>query len=155
MTVTELELALVEFVQHNTFELRYKSNEQSPDKLAPQVYRGYVRRDQVGAIMPGDITVYPAVIVRAKSGVSDFQQEMVTVELIIGIFDDTLDQQGYVDCLELTQRLKDRFMEQSVVRQRFGLRMPLNWQLHKHYDTHQNSYPYFFGEMQVMFRLPV
>ena len=46
-------------------------------------------------------------------------------------------------------------MEQSVVRQRFGIRMPLNWQLHKHYDTHQNSYPYFFGEMQVMFRLPV
>jgi hypothetical protein len=114
-----------------------------------------VRRDQVGAPLPGDITVYPAVIIRAKSGVSDFIQELVTVEVIIGTFDDGLDQQGYVDCLELTTRIKDRVMEQSVIRQRFGLRMPLDWQLHKHYERHENSFPYFFGEMQIQFRLPV
>jgi hypothetical protein len=155
MTVTELELALVEFVAQNTYELRYRSNEQTEEKIAPQVYRGYVRRDQVGAIVPGDITKYPAVIIRAKQGVtSETDEELVTVEIIVGTFDDSLEQQGYVDCLELVSRIKDRIKEQSIVRKRFPLRFPFNWQLHKHYDTHQNSFPYFFGEMQVNFRLP-
>jgi hypothetical protein len=154
-TTSELELALVEFVQQNTYELRYRSNEQSVEKVAPQVYRGYVRRDQVGAIVAGDISVYPAVIVRAKSGVQDADNELVVVEIIVGTFDDALDQQGYVDCLQLVERLMQRFREQSILRQRFPLRLPLNWQLHKHYDTHQNNFPYFFGEMQIQFWLRV
>ena len=71
MTVFELESALVEFIAMNTAELRYRSNEQTLEVIPPQVYSGYVPRDEVGSIIAGDITLYPAIIVSAQNGVQD------------------------------------------------------------------------------------
>lgn len=159
MTVPELESALVEFVAMNTHELRFRSNEQTASKVAPQVYSGYIPRNQVGEVIPGEITQYPAVIVRAKSGVQSDEYEKVTVEFLIGCFDDTRDQQGYRDVMQLIERLKQRLREQSVVRQRFPLRLPLNWQINQRQKAAgaitYNEYPYFFGEIQCDFQLPV
>lgn len=157
MTVFELESALVEFIEANTSELRYRSNEQTDDEVAPQVRSGFIPRDEVGAIIPGDITVYPAVIVNAQSGAqsSADDAELVTVNILIGIFDDGLNQQGYRDCCNLLQRIKDRIREVDIIRERFPWRPPLNWQLNKKYGgPGTNSYPYFFAELQVNFALP-
>jgi hypothetical protein len=160
MTVFELESALVEFIAMNTAELRFRSNEQTFETIAPRVYSGYIPRDEVGAIIPGEITVYPAIIVSAQNGVQDLDCETVTVNITIGCFDGELDQQGYRDCCNLLQRLKDRFRETDILRERFPLSKDhflLNWQMNKKYGGRGevNSYPYFFAEMQITFELPV
>jgi hypothetical protein len=85
------------------------------------------------------------------------EYEKVTVELLIGVYDDTRDQQGSRDCLNIIERIKQRLREQDIVRQRFPIRMPLNWQVNKRQTDKSgeyNAYPYFFGEMQIDFELP-
>jgi hypothetical protein len=160
MTVPELEDALVEFVAMNTSELRYRSNEMTAGVIAPRVYSGFIARNQVGEIIPGDITTYPAIVIRAKQGVQSQEYEKVTVEMLVGCFDDTKDQQGYRDVMQLVERLKQRIREQSVIRQKFPVRLPLNWQVNKRSSSaggpsSYNEYPYWFGEIQVDFQLPI
>ena len=158
MTVFELETALCEFVEGNTAELRFRSNEQSETMTAPRVYSGYIPRDEVGAIIPGEITTYPAIIVNAQTGVQSLDCEVVTVNLIIGCFDDGLDQQGYRDVCNIIQRLKDRFREADIIHEAFALSKEnflLSWQINRRGGAGMNSYPYFFAEMQVNFELPV
>jgi hypothetical protein len=157
MTVFELEDALVEFVGQNTYEYRFRSNEQTDEMVAPRVYTGFIPRDEVGSIIPGEITVYPAIIINARRGTQTEESEIVTVEIMVGAFDDTLDQQGYRDITNLIQRLKDRFREIDIIRERFPVRMPLKWEINRKLGAGglDNSYPYFFGEMQINFELPV
>ncbi|HXB10662.1 MAG TPA: hypothetical protein VNZ45_01645 [Bacteroidia bacterium] len=159
MTAPELEDALVEFIAMNTGELKYRSNITTNKETAPRVYAAFIPRNQVGEIIPGEISSYPAVIVRARQGVEGKESERVTVELLIGTFDDTKDQQGSRDCLNLLVRIKSRIREQKVIRQMFPLRYPLNWQINKRASAgpsgDYSSYPYFFGEMQIDFELPV
>lgn len=160
MTTPELEDALVEFLAMNTSELRFRSNIETDEEIAPHVYCTFIPRNVVGEIIVGEITTYPAIIVRARAGVQAIDHEMVTVEIIIGTFDDRLNQQGGRDCLNLVERIKQRLREQSIVRERFPIRMPLNWQVNKRISSgsqggEYNAYPYFFAEMQVDFALPV
>lgn len=154
MTVFELESALVEFIAQNTEELRYRSNEQTYEQVPPAVWSGFIPRDEVGAVVPGEITTYPAIIVNARQGEqSNYDAgERVTVYFLIGCFDDTLTQQGYRDCCNLLQRIKDRIREVDLIRERFPWRPPLRWQLNPRSGV--NSYPYFFAEMQCDFELP-
>lgn len=161
MTVPELEDALVEVIAQITCDMRYRSNVET-EELAPiRVYCQFVPRNEVGEVIPGEITQYPAVVVRAKQGVQSIEYERVTVELLIGVWDDRLDQQGSRDCLQIIERIKHGLRERDIVRQRFPIRMPLNWQLNKRMQVSgglgargdYNNYPYFFGEMQVDFEL--
>jgi hypothetical protein len=160
MTVFELESALVEFIQGNLSDLRFPSNEQTAAMIVPRVYTGYIPRDEVGAIIPGEITVYPAVIVSAQSGAQQLDKEVVTVSITIGCFDAGLEQQGYRDCCDIVQRLKDRLREADIIRERFALskeQFLLSWQMNPKINgvAAVNSFPYFFADMQVNFELPV
>jgi len=159
MTVVELEDAMVEFIAQNTYELRYQSNGESPELVAPTVYAAFIPRNQVGEVDVGSITTYPAVIVRCRQGVQAMEYERVTVELLIGVFDDNPDQQGSRDMLNLVNRIKTRIREASIIRERFRVVMPLNWQVNKRQSAgpsgRYNAFPYYFAEMQVDFELPV
>jgi hypothetical protein len=155
MTTFELEDALVEFISGETDELRFLSNETTPERVAPNVWSGFIPRDEVGAILPGDITTYPAVIVSAQSGAqTDWDCELVTVSVFIGCYDADLDQQGYRDCCNLVQLLKDRFREEDIIRERFPIRMPLKWQMHARPPGAGNGFPYYFSELLLTFELP-
>lgn len=159
MTIFELEAALVEFITQNTSEMRFRSNEQTEETAAPRVYSGYVPRDEVGAILAGDISTYPAIIVAAQAGnqaeLDGFDE--VQVGLVVGCYDGSLDQQGYRDCMNVVQRLKDRFGEAGIIRERFPVRAPITWRINPRGGAAgaTNAYPYFFAEMTVVFGLPV
>jgi len=171
MTIFELEDALVEFIEQQTSDMAYmSSNEETTTpnlRLAPQVRSGFVPRNEAGEIIPGDWTSYPSIIVCAKEGEqrdlpgaqreSGWNLEIVTVELLIGTFDSNLNQQGWRDCANIVQRIKERVMIQSFVRQRYAIRMPIRWMLNRRYvgQGGMNSFPYFFAEMYLTFELEV
>jgi hypothetical protein len=124
--------------------------------VPPKVWAGYIPRDQVGAIVPGDITTYPAIIINARRGTQSLDSELVEVEVAIGAFDKKLDQQGFRDVTNMVQRLKDRIREVNIIRERFPIRMPLKWEINKFVGgAASNYFPYFFGEMLLVFELPV
>lgn len=153
MSAPELEDALVEFIAMNTHELRYKSNNETEETVPPAVFTAFIPRNQVGEVIPGMITTYPAVVVRAKQGVLTNDHETITIEILIGVFDEELDQQGSRYCLNLVQRIKDRIKEQSLIRERYRLDFPLNWQVNKRAAKggDYTSFPYYFAEMQIDF----
>jgi hypothetical protein len=152
MSAPELEDALVEFIAMNTHELRYKSNNETDETVPPAVYAAFIPRNQVGEVIHGMITTYPAIIVRARQGTQTVDYEVITMEILIGVFDEGLDQQGSRDCLNLVQRIRDRIREQSIIRERYRLAFPLNWQVNKRAGGEgYNSFPYYFAEMQIDF----
>lgn len=155
MTVFELEDAVVEFCAQNTSDFRLRSNESTTELVSPSVWSGFVSRDEVGAVVPGDITAYPAVIVSAQSGTQDSptENEMVTVSIIVGCFDPELTQQGYRDCTNVVQRLKDRFREIDIIDERYPVRHPIRWQITGRSNTQTNGFPYYFGELSVAFEM--
>lgn len=157
MTITELEDAVVEFFAQNTNDYLFRSNEDTDEKLPPKVWSGFIPRNEVGAVQPGEITVYPAIIVQAKQGIQTTEDsDLVEVDVLIGCFDDTKDQQGYRDVINVIQRLKDRVSEVSIIRERFPRRLPIKWVVNRYVGgVSTNYYPYFFGEMTFMFELPV
>lgn len=152
MTITYLEDALVEFVAQNTAEMRFPSNEQTDEMVEPRVWSGFIPRDEVGAVIPSDITTYPAIIISAQQGVQESDHELITVVFVIGVFDANLDQQGYKDCINIVQRLKDRFREVDIIQERYMVDPPIKWEISKR-DRGMDSYPYFFAEMQLQFKL--
>lgn len=156
MTLFQLEDALVEFIQQNTYDLLFRSNDMSLDQTAPRVWAGFIPRDQVGSIVPGDITTYPAIILNTRRGTQSWESELVDVEVVIGCFDDSLDQQGFRDVTNIVQRIKDRVREVDIIRERFPVRMPLKWEINRFYGGQSSNYfPYFFADMLLTFELPI
>jgi hypothetical protein len=156
MSAPELEDALVEFIAANVHELRFKSNNETDVVVSPTVYAAFIPRNQVGEVIPGMITTYPAIIVRVRQGMQTVDYEVLSTEILLGVYDDGLDQQGSRDCLNLVQRIKDRIREQSLIRERYRLAFPLNWQINKRASasggSDYNSFPYYFAEMQIDFQ---
>ncbi len=169
MTIFELEDALVEFFEAQTSDMVYmSSNEETPGlMMPPQIRSGFVPRNEAGEIIPGEITDYPSIIVSIREGEqrdlpgshldSGWNVEIVTVEALIGTFDANRDQQGYKDCINIVQRLKDRVREYDFIRQRFPVRLPIRYLLNRKYvgQGGMNSFPYFFAEMYFTFAVPV
>jgi hypothetical protein len=157
MTIFELQDAVVEFCAQNTGDFLLRSNESSGGEMVPpRVWGGFIPRNEVGAVLPGEITTYPAIIVQVSKGTqTEEDSDLVEVDVLIGAFDDNKDQQGFKDVINLIQRLKDRVSEVSIIRERFPRRLPIKWQVNRYVGgTGTNYYPYFFGEMAFMFELP-
>lgn len=155
MSAPELEDALVEFLAMNTHELRYLSNNETDEKVPPHVYCAFVPRNQVGEVIPGMITVYPAIIVRAKLGIQEIDFETIQMEILVGIYDGGLNEQGNRDCLNLITRIMNRIREQSIIRNRYRLGFPMNWQLNVRASSGQDNYstfPYYFAEIHIPFK---
>jgi hypothetical protein len=157
MTIFELQDAFVEFVTQNTSDYLLRSNEETAELIPPHVWGGFIPRNEVGAVLPLEVTIYPAIIVQAKQGIQTAEDfDLVEVDVLIGAFDDNKDQQGFNDVINLIQRLKDRVNEQSIIRERFPRRLPIKWVVNRYVGgTSTNYYPYFFGELSFMFELPV
>jgi hypothetical protein len=156
MTIYQLEDAVTEFVQANTSDFRFASNDETEELSEPRVWSGFVPRDEVGAIVPGDISTYPAIVVNTSAGEMAIDQELATVSVIVCCFDKNRDQQGYRDCVNVVQRLKDRFREVDIIRERFIWTPPLSWSINRRLGgPGMNTFPYFFADMTAHFLLPV
>lgn len=160
MNTYELEDALVEFIAQNTSILvRFRYDEVDKGVKAPNVYSGFVPRNEVGEVDPGGFKRYPGVIVNAKTGISNpespWDSELVTVSIVVGTLDFDKDQQGYRDVQLLTCLIKDRLQEESIIRERFPIKMPIKWEINKKYTSGQNSYPFYFGDIVALFEMPV
>ena len=171
MTLFELLDAFTEFVEMQTSDMRYMySNEETTTpnlRIAPQVRSGFIPRNEAGEIIPGDQTSYPSIIVSIREGEqrdlpgshidSGWNVEMVVVECLVGTFDANRDQQGYRDCMNIVQRLKERVRIQDFIRQRYAIRMPIRYLLNRKYvgQGGMNSFPYFFAEMYFTFAMEV
>lgn len=94
---------------------------------------------------------FPYIINKLDSG--DIQSEEsaheVKVLLIIGIYDEDRNRQGYKDVLHIINKIYERFAKQNVLNKRYVVKVPFRWTLQDE-DTH----PYYFGGIEMSFDIP-
>ena len=99
-----------------------------------------------------DFDPAPYVIVRAKSGDDDGTADgvnTVQIILIIAIWDDNNDSQGYRDVLDIIQKIYIRFHKEPMLNNQFMYVGNFHWALQE-----DNYWPYFFGACTLNFNIP-
>ncbi|MCD8204717.1 MAG: hypothetical protein LUC16_02700 [Coprobacillus sp.] len=91
---------------------------------------------------------FPYIIVRANQGVIETIEGEQEVEfyLLIGVYDNRLDNQGHKDVLNIIQDIYERFSKCALLDHRYECAMPIEWALQD-----EESYPYYFGGMTLRF----
>lgn len=93
---------------------------------------------------------FPYIIVRLANGVCEPAQsdETATVNLVFGCYDRDLNHQGHRDVLGLIERVKQRFCKNPVLGP-YEQTGRIEW-----VREEEDPYPYYFGGLQLIFRLP-
>ncbi len=89
---------------------------------------------------------YPYIIVRIEDGEikDEASAQIVSTQLIIGIYDDAYEKQGHKDVLNIIADIYERFAKNAVLSSRYTIQYPILWALQG-----EESYPYYYGGMQL------
>lgn len=97
-----------------------------------------------------DDQFFPYVIVRAEEGSikeAEADQE-VNITLLFGAWDDDKKNQGHRHILHMIQKVYERFAKFPILADRYECELPIEWA-----TQDEPSWPYFFGGMNLKFRL--
>lgn len=97
----------------------------------------------------------PYIVVRVLDGKVKgwVEAQEVQVMLILGCFDDNVNNDGHEILLELIQKIEERFLKNPILSKQFMFlndeQHPFEWALQE-----EESFPYFFGAISMSFRTP-
>lgn len=95
----------------------------------------------------------PYIVVRVLDGKVKgwVEAQEVQVMLILGCFDDNINNDGHEILLELIQKIEERFLKNPILSKQFMFlndeKHPFEWALQE-----EESFPYFFGAISMSFR---
>lgn len=94
---------------------------------------------------------FPYIINRLVDGnvTDESSAHEVKLILIIGIYDQAQNKQGYRDVLHIIQTIYERFGKENVLDKRYVAKMPFKWTLQE-----EDSHPYYFGGIEMSFDIP-
>lgn len=75
----------------------------------------------------------------------------VNCELVIGVFDDDHNKQGYRDAMHIINGIVERYAKNPILAKRYVIQDGVEWGLQ---DYGTDSYPYYFGAVSLPFSLP-
>lgn len=93
----------------------------------------------------------PYLIVRLSSGEDDGTRDSfntVSVVVIVGIWDDTLDAQGHRDVMDIIQKIYQRFHKNPDLNRKAAYAGDFRWAMQE--DAY---YPYYFGACHMKFHI--
>lgn len=95
---------------------------------------------------------FPCVIVKLGDMSDEEEQDRkhtsVKVNILLGVYDESPECQGYMDLLNLQELIRKWLMDQRVLAHRFLLRMPLVSALDE-----SETWPVYFGTMSMQYEL--
>lgn len=91
---------------------------------------------------------FPYIEVRLVEGeIKDVDgDQTVSVYLLIGVYDDHLDNQGVKDVFNVIQKIEERFSKNPILARRYECTYPMKWAMQE-----EESFPYFFGGLELKF----
>lgn len=96
---------------------------------------------------------YPYAIVRIEDGKIEAidGDQSVAVLIILGVYDESLENQGHKDVLNMIQKIYERFAKNAILAGKYECLHPIEWTLQD-----EESFPYFIGGMALKFgTLPI
>src|SRR5690606_2512931 len=93
-----------------------------------------------------DLSHYPYVLIKLSEGEleNETSPHRIKVLFVIGVFDDSYDNQGYKDVVIILQKLLAGLNEKPMIDKKFILTHPLRWAI---YDD--DVYPFYFGGVET------
>ena len=97
-----------------------------------------------------DTDPFPYIIVRIDSGGIETQTDphKISIIVVIGIFEDSLENKGHESVLEIIERIQQHYEETPALKE-CVCADPFNWALQD-----ETSYPYFYGAVNLVFHAP-
>lgn len=147
MTARELQEAMAEDLKELFSDARYKTPEGG--MAAPGIYKQALPKQE--SFDPDEEEEpFPYIIVRIDSGTIETPRDphKITMVLLVGVYDDSLDNSGHVSVLEILERIQMHYQEKPLLKQ-FAYTDPFKWALQD-----EPSWPHFFGAASVNFNAP-
>lgn len=93
---------------------------------------------------------FPYIIVKIVDGtISDEEPYLVRVLILLGVFDEAKNRQGYQDLLHMINVIYNHFSQYRLLNDEFYVNGAINWTLQDE-DTH----PYYFGALELYINIP-
>lgn len=101
---------------------------------------------------------FPYGIVRLDNGAiaGPTDPHQVAIIILVGVFDDAIENQGHTTVLEIMEKIQEHYQREPVVKDlggrmigRLNTDTPVSWALQD-----EESYPFFFGGLNLTFDLP-
>lgn len=98
-----------------------------------------------------DDNFFPYMVVKLETGgIQDYSSaHEVKVVVVLGLFDDEKNRQGYRDVMHVINVIYERFAKNPMLNHQYMAKLPMNWALQDE-DTH----PYYFGGFEMTFEIP-
>lgn len=141
-----LQEALVKEIRALFADARFKNTKGKEVEL--NVYSQFLPAKRAGQ----DADPFPYAIVRVQDGNLSALSEPETCNVFIffGVWDDSLDFQGYKDVLNAITRLKIHLFAKQIIDKRYQITYPFDWAI----DEDEKNHPYYFGGAQTTWKLP-
>lgn len=123
----------------------------------PAIHAGMLPKNQVGQIDINTIPVFPFVLCHILGGVDslsigDITSSSISTKIVVGVWDDNADYQGYRDALAVLRTIVRKFWWENTIGEEFQLDMNegTTWRV---YDTNEVSWPYFVAEAVICWKM--
>lgn len=121
-------------------------------KVMPQIKRGRIPRTVTGEIVVGTKPDVPQIIVQSVSAHIETLSTIVTVRILVAVYDENPDSQGYQDVINILETLAVALTSfgQGAIEEAYPIVLPIDWKL----QPDENTFPHFIGEMTTQWELP-
>lgn len=94
---------------------------------------------------------FPYIIVRVMEGETAGEDEAATckIGLIIGVYDESPDQQGHRTVLNILRRIETHLFAKRFIDRKYKIIYPYDWALHE-----EDVAPFYFGGAETTWQLP-
>jgi len=96
-----------------------------------------------------DVDPMPYICVRLEEGsiANSTSSQVVNTVLLIGVFDDSAENQGHKEVLNIIQKIQERFEKEPILAKRYRFQDPFDWALQD-----EDTYPYYFGAIHMQWQ---
>lgn len=150
MTALELQRDLKELLQEKVLKDAL-SKQVTGTKASPMGYLQNLPMQQTEE----DLDPFPYFIVRVSEGEieSDEGPQDVTILLLFGTYDEERDNQGFKDILIMIEKVQQHFRRFPLLLNKYRIKPNMAWSLQE--DEAAETYPYYFGGMELHFETAV
>lgn len=94
---------------------------------------------------------FPYFIVRMSEGTTEDDDHawLVTVDILLGVCENDHEVPGYKSVMIMMQRITDRFAEEPLLNNMYRAEQNIEWALQD-----EDTYPFYFGGVEIKFRVP-
>lgn len=140
-------------VKHTATDPSYTDPEASDWNYGPaNVHAGMLPMSEVGVVLVDRIPVYPFVLCHITKGKDDRPEGCVFTKIVVGMWDNDADYQGYRDAVALLRKIIRKIWYHNTLAQTYQMSMDEATPWHV-YDSNLVTWPFFLAEGTVGWRL--